>query len=64
MDWMMRPKRHDFRSLAEYSEWLASHSDEIPEAGQVLIFRIHAEDFFWLKIGTGKTKISDLPTLQ
>lgn len=64
MDWMMRPKLYDFRDLGQYAEWLCSHSDEIPEAGAILIFRMHAEDFCWIKCGDGKRKVSDLPTIQ
>lgn len=61
MDSTMKPKLYGFRDMSQYAEWLHSHSDEIPKRGQVLIFRLHAEDFYWLKFGDGKHKVSNLP---
>ena len=61
MDLIMKPELYDFQDMSQYAEWLHSHSDEIPKRGQVLIFRLHAEDFCWLKFGDGKHKVSDLP---
>lgn len=59
MDWM-KPKLFEFQNMEEYAEWLASHSHDIPKAGEVSIFRVFAEDYLWLKIGTGCHKMSDL----
>ncbi len=63
MDLTLRPKLYDFRNLVEYTIWLTEHSNEIPEAGEVLIFKLHAEDFLWLLCGNGKSKMIDLPRL-
>ena len=62
MDWtrILRPKLFDFHSMEEYGEWLCSHSQDVPDSGEVWCFRIHAEDYFWIKIGDGVRKYSDL----
>ena len=57
---ILRPKLCDFHDMEEYSEWLCRHSEDIPKAGEVYCFRIHAEDYFWIKVGDGVKKISDL----
>ena len=57
---ILRPKLFDFHSMEEYGEWLCSHSQDVPEPGEVWCFRIHAEDYFWIKVGDGVRKYSDL----
>lgn len=66
MDWMkriLRPKLFDFRSMDEYMERLCSHSQDIPEAGEVWVIKIHAEEFCWIKVGDGERKYCDLVAL-
>ena len=60
----MSPKVYNFRDMGQYAEWLPSHSDEVPEVGEVLIFKFHAENLCWVKVGNGKTKVADLPTIE
>lgn len=67
MDWMkriLRPKLFDFRSMAEYAEWLNQHYEDIPEPGEVWVFKTHAEQFCWIKVGDGERKYCDLVALR
>ena len=60
----MRPKLFDFRSMVEYAEWLCSHSQDIPEAGEVWVIKTHTEELCWIKIGDGERKYCDLVALR
>lgn len=57
---ILRPKLFDFLNMEEYGEWLCSHSQDVPDPGEVWCFRIHAEGYFWIKVGDGVRKYSDL----
>lgn len=59
----IRPKLLDFRTISDYMEWLYSHSDFIPEKGEILIVKYHDINDIYIKVGNGVKTFEDLPRI-